>query len=149
MPSFKDSEGREWQLRITIPDMPRLREAGLNLSKVTRDPNTLDVLEEPESLGKILWTLCESQAVARGVDEQGFARGFDGPTIFAAYDAALVAVSDFCQRPAVAAAVRARLPLVTSEAEATAVREMERMLSGGLSNTQSSGADSPGSAPPG
>lgn len=141
MAKFTDAEGREWDLRITLGLLPRLRAAGLNLSLAAKDPDEFKALDDPETLGRVLWTFCESQAAARGVDHESFAAGFDGPAVHAFYGALEVALVDFTLPPAAAARARERLPAVRARAEAEMAAAVDRTLSA----SNGTGGNSPGS----
>lgn len=148
MAKFVDQLGREWVLKIDVPMLPRLREAGFNVGRAVRDPKELEALDDPELLGKVLWVLVEVQAAKASVDPEGFAAGFDGPTIFAAIDAFSEAIVDFSQRPAVATAIKAKLPAVIAKLEQAAVAKIEAMTSGSNAIATNSPAASAASSPP-
>jgi len=145
---FTDQLGREWVLKIDVPMLARFRVAGLNLGAVMRDPKGLDALDDPETLGRVLWVVVEAQATARQVDQDSFAAGFDGPTIFAAIEAFEEALADFRLRPAVAQKVKERLPAARAKVDAAVVGTIEATLFGSNATVTSSPGPS-GSAPPG
>ncbi|WP_439628218.1 hypothetical protein [Gemmata sp.] len=119
---FTDASGRAWQVRITLAHVKPLREAGFNVSAIGKDVGTFDVLSDPETFARVLYLLCESQADKAGVSPEEFAAGLDGPTIHAAADALLAAVADFSHSPAVAKAVKERLPAMLADAEAKTIQ---------------------------
>lgn len=139
MPKFKDCLGREWEIKLTLADLPRLREAGLNLSMAIKDGSTLDVLDDLEKRGQILWLLCEKQAESKKIDEREFALGFDGPAQSDAIDAFLKAFVNFSQRPTVAEAVNKKLSALVMDTERKAIQKIE--TGSGLS---ASGGSTPG-----
>lgn len=139
MAKFTDCENREWDLRLTRGLVAPLREAGFDLNAAARgDAAAFAALDDPEAFGRVLWVLCEKQATARGLSPERFADGFDGPATFAALDAFEVAYTDFSYRPAVAAALKAKLPGVTREMERAAVRKLDAILSGSNGSCASS-----------
>jgi hypothetical protein len=136
--TFQDAVGRNWRLAITVADLPRVRAAGFDLSRVYRDEAGFAALLDldPELLGRVLWSLCESQALAASVTPEEFAAGFDGPTLTQAVDALADAVLDFRYRPAIARQLKARRAELTSELETLATRAMTT----GISNANAGGS---------
>lgn len=130
MATFNDSTGREWDVRLSLAALPRLREAGLNISLATRDPRAFRVLEDPDVLGRVLWVLLGAQAEARGLTPETFAAAFDGPAIYSFHDALEVAIVDFTLPPKAAARTKERLPGVKARAEAAALDRIDRALAG-------------------
>src|SRR5437879_3886776 len=120
--TFTDTEGRGWSLRITLGDLPALKAEGFNPSLALKDLSAFDTINSPETFGRGLWVLVEPQAAKAGVSPEQFAQAVDGPTLAAAGDALLGALADFSQRPAVAAAMKNRLPDATAKAEAELIR---------------------------
>lgn len=155
MAKFRDRAGDEWGVEITIGDLDALRAAGLDLGKVGSDPAALDVLDTPETVGKVLWVLCGEQAEKRGLSPEQFARRFNGPTLFAAGDAVTEAVADFSQRPAVAAAIRSKLPGAMARLDAVKIAAWETVLEkvgttpSGSTGSAGNSPASPGSTPAG
>lgn len=140
MAKFTDCLGRVWEFRITLAMLPKLRAAGFDVGSASRGVDGFAPLADPESLGRVLWLLCEAQATAKAVTEETFADGFDGPTIAAATDAMVECVVDFTQRPAAAKVVKARLPGEIAKAEAEAIRQIETILSGSIDSAGNSPA---------
>lgn len=147
MAKFKDCLGREWSLRITTRLLRPLREAGFDVGACAKGAEGYLPLADPETLGRVLWVFCEQDAKGRDIDEDGFAGGFDGPTIHAATTALMGAVADFTQTPTVAAAMKKKLPGAIAAREAEIVRRIEQ--SGPTGSIASAGkpADSPASTP--
>jgi hypothetical protein len=78
------------------------------------------------TLGAVLWTMIEPQAVDRGVTPEGFYGAFDGTVAHEAHDALVSEMIFFChpnQRAYLELAYRK-----VREAEAKAVSQVERML---------------------
>lgn len=147
MAKFRDAEGREWELRITVGLLPKLREVGLNAARATEAFETVLKEGDPEKIGQWLWALCEEQAAKIGLAPESFAAGMDGPALFAAADAIAEALTDFSQRPTVAAKFKAKLSAVKTGAEAEAIRAVEAM-SFGSNDSAGNSPDSPASTPP-
>lgn len=152
MASFTDLAGRSWDVRITLGLLPKLREAGYDLTAVAKDQQSLTCLYDVETFGRVAWTLCAKQAAERDLDEDGFRDGFDGPTVFAAINAIVEATADFTQPPEVASAVKRRLPATMKRAMSNAAIkvevEMARMEREMLEPTTLSGStDTGGNSP--
>jgi hypothetical protein len=153
MARFKDRTGDEWEIGFDLPTIPKVRAAGFDLNKIGRDAKELDILDDPEKLGAVLWELCEEQAEKRGLTPEQFAKRFDGPAIWAARDAVIEAIADFSQRPTVAAAIRKRLPGALAKIEQAVIAKWEADIektTTGLSNSGvTNSPDSPESTPAG
>lgn len=139
MAKFVDRLGREWELEIDLSLLAPLREAGLNVGDVMRDPKLFGGFTH-ETMGRVLWVACEEQAKARGLSPEEFAKGFSGPVIYSAGDALWSALLDFGQRPAVATAIKNRLPALMRKAETEAVAEIDRLLSAAATTGSSASA---------
>lgn len=110
MAKFIDRTGREWEMVLTVGDLPRLRDAGLNLGAALRDPNVWAALADPETFGRVVWVLCSEQAAERGVSAELLWRSFDGATLGRAEQALRETLADFIhRRPEVARAAVERL----------------------------------------
>ncbi len=143
MSRFTDCLGREWELRITRAHIPKLREAGFDLNATVKDPNKLDVLADPELMGKVLWLLCEQQADQRKLTPEQFAEGFDGAAWFAAQDAFGAAYFDFCHRPAIAAELTKKSQGVNEKREALILERIKHLeIPTGLKDFSPSTAES-------
>lgn len=153
MARFKDRTGEEWEIGFDLPIIPKVRAAGFDLNKIGKDAAELDVLDDPEKLGAVLWELCESQAEKRELSPEEFAKRFDGPAIWAARDAVMEAIADFSQRPAVAAAIKTRLPGKMNQIEQAVIARWESSIDRKTAELLSSGDTnlpaSQGSAPAG
>jgi len=119
MTTFKDTAGRTWEVRITLGLLPRLRAAGLPIKRGATLGQTVGPLDDPDTLGQVLWAFCERQAEKDGVTPEQFAEGMDGPAISAAVGAVAGAITDFFQPPATAAAMRERLTAAMTEQDQT------------------------------
>lgn len=146
MAKFTDALNRSWELRITVADLPRLRSVGLDLNAAIRDPKKFAPLNDPETVGRVLWVLCEAQADRAAITPEAFAAGFDGPALFAALDAFEEAVTDFSQPPTLASEIKARAPGVRAAQEAKAIRRLDKIISG-LNDYAGNSPASPESTP--
>jgi hypothetical protein len=128
MHSFKDNAGREWFLKGDYLTYDRVRSAtGVKLYDITtEDRASLTQLADPMTLGAVLWTMIEPQAIERDVTPEGFYGAFDGTVAHEAHDALVSEMIFFChpnQRAYLELAYRK-----VREAEAKAVSQVERML---------------------
>lgn len=131
MSSFKDAAGRQWELRITLGIVDRLRAVGLDLDKLASEKADVFgiLLLERHVLGSVLWILCEKQAEKLGLTTpEEFFGDFDGATLEGAGDALLDAVLDFFPNR-VTAPIKKRLTQIKERMESAADREIDRRLS--------------------
>lgn len=142
MAKFTDAIGREWKLRITMGDLKDLKEAGLNVSQVSREPAALrDLANDFERFGQVLWVLCETQADELDVSPKQFATAFDGPTLFAAAGAIEEAIWDFSQPPILAKKFSERRGPLLDTMLGELAEKLDRTMTG-LSNSAGNWADS-------
>ncbi len=81
MSQFKDREGREWVIDITFADYLRVqKDTGVNLRDLLNDEMRyyLELINNPEKFGAVLFSLCSVQAKARDVGFEDLARAMDG-----------------------------------------------------------------------
>jgi hypothetical protein len=95
MPTFKDTNGQEWLLRLNVGKIREVRELHrVNLAAL--DGTAYDKLEgDPELLVNVLWTLCKSQAPEKSITEVQFGESLVGDAIDGATAALLEAIGDF------------------------------------------------------
>jgi hypothetical protein len=138
--------GHEWRVRLTLGLVGRLRsDAGFDLGAAAGGGELARVLfgGEPETLGRVLWTLCRDEAQARGLTApEAFYEMFGPEELDAAADALMEAVTDFFHRGR-AAEIKKSLPgmkaTLNARMTAAAVAAIGSMSSG-------SGGDSPASS---
>ena len=130
--TFRDTEGREYTIRITLGLVPKLRAAGLDLGKRLDHPDTLTALGDPDRFGRIFWLLVGSQAEGYRLTPEQWAEGFDGDVIARAVEALTYAHVDFFQPPAVRAAVRKALPGAIQQRGQEMADRVERNLTGSI-----------------
>ena len=131
MATFKDAANRSWEVRITVADLPRLRDAGLSVADTGADLTRVGkaLLADPEAFGRAVWLLIERQAKDAGLTVNDFLAALDGPTAFAAVDAMEEAVTDFTRPPAVSKKVRELLPAARERANEAIAAAAERAIS--------------------
>lgn len=147
--TFKDKNGGEWNLSLTVGLLGRIRErTQVDIGKAMRSNDGLaEVLfAEPETLVRILWIVCEQQAEKREASPEQFADLFDGPTIEGATEALLGAVADFFPRSKISKLIKARLPEMLAKMDEQSEKEVNRMLDQALAKI-STPSEPPGSLP--
>lgn len=96
MHTFTDSEGREWEVKLTIGVERKVHEAaGVYLSDLS-DNATLDRLaNESVLLADVLWAIVGPQAAERKIAKQGFEDALYGESLEAAQKAVIEETLDF------------------------------------------------------
>jgi hypothetical protein len=127
MATFKDKTGFDWDLELTTGRIQKVKsETGVNLALASKEMSWLDaVYSDNEKLAAILYSICEKQAKAAGVEPEEFADRLTGPVLGAAGEALAVSVCDFFPRSKVAQALKTKLAQVMREADAKAVAAIE------------------------
>lgn len=152
--TFSDCLGREWVLRLTLGDIPRVKDAtakdgrpGIDLNAVLTDATALGrlVYSDPDTLGRVLWVLVEKQADRLGVTPEGFADGFDGETLARCGDALAEAVTDFFL-PRQAATVKAGLPATLAAIDQAVAAAVTEQMAPRPRPSRPSGGGSPASS---
>lgn len=100
-PRFVDKDGREWPVEITVLTVKRLKRHGFNLYNVIDSESREYALlnNDGEALVDFLYVVCQDDCQAREVDEESFARLFNGDSIAAAGEAVQEALAAFFQNP--------------------------------------------------
>ncbi|RIK72136.1 MAG: hypothetical protein DCC68_26745 [Planctomycetota bacterium] len=99
MPSFKDTNGREWLVTLNVAQVKRVRERlGVNLADL-QEGNLLTRLADPVLLVDVLFVLVQPQADENSVTDEQFAASLGGDTLSAASTALLEALCDFFPLP--------------------------------------------------
>lgn len=135
MERFKDRFDREWMVEVDNSMLPAFKAAGLDLSKFPRQESQeaaaafagelMQLLMDPDPFGQILWTLCEDQCLAKGIDERSFARGFNADALCAATDAVLIASFDHVfRRPELRRLIREKLPQMWKNLDADVAKKL-------------------------
>lgn len=100
MQSFKDKEGREWRIELTIWSARQVKqETGGEIDLVNADRNeSLKLLSlDADLLCSVIWTLIAEQANAKNppITDRDFWQSMTSESIEAAADALMGAVTDF------------------------------------------------------
>ena len=124
---FKDCEGREWSLKVTVRSIQAVR-AARDLDLASFDEGTMDRLAtDPVLLVDVLWLLCEKQARERGVGEEQFAEAMFGDTIERAVDAMVESIAAFFpeRKSCLLRNVTAKVNAVRAKAERLALAKLD------------------------
>lgn len=113
--TFTDTQDRQWRITIGLATARRIKELSdgkidfVDTSRVQSARNALiEMSEDVELCGRVLWWLCEAQAIELHVSENEFADAFNLDTLEQAQTAVSEAIIDFFPsraRPALQQAV--------------------------------------------
>lgn len=93
MPTFKDTNGHEWLVKLDGPKIREVRQA-CSVDLGALDGSIFDRLDrDPVLLVDVLWVLCRNQA--NGITDVQFGEALVGDPIEAATKALIDAVTDF------------------------------------------------------
>lgn len=97
MATFKDQQGKEWELRIDVLLIEQIREDDPQFLKGEPTETISRVDDDPVLLCGVVWILCKEQANARGIDQKAFYAGLFGEAIAGASKALTDAILSFIQ----------------------------------------------------
>ena len=99
MPSFKDTEGRVWNLRITVAAIRRIKDiAGIDLGDFSvfgEGGPFSDLGSDSCRLVEIVYAAVKPEADVLGVTMEKFMESFVGETVVKASEALLESLADF------------------------------------------------------
>jgi hypothetical protein len=98
MHSFKDSQGRDWNIAVNVNSAKRVRDgvAGFDLMKVVEDKHTIaKITDDPFTLVAVLYAICQPQAEAASVTPEAFGEAMGGDALDQAATALLADLVDF------------------------------------------------------
>ena len=102
MRTFKDNQGREWTVEITVAAIKRVRGlAGVDLMEVLEGSNGLleRLVRDPVLLCDVIYAACKPQADERQVSDELFGASMAGDASEHATAARLEELVDFCPSP--------------------------------------------------
>jgi hypothetical protein len=109
--SFMDNAGRTWEIASSLLTWERVkREAGVDMLTLSTTQECLRQIDNPYTLGRVLYEAVSDAAAAKGVSGEQFAAGMTADNLDAAAHALIEAAIFFCRsrlRPALQAAHRA------------------------------------------
>ena len=118
MRSFKDLEGRQWQVAVTVGSIKRVKGLlGVDLTDLTSgDPPLLTRLGmDVMLLCDVIYVLCQPQANERGISDEQFGIALGGDAILTASEAFWGELIDFFQQ-------------VRRTDQATAIRKQQELI---------------------
>ena len=132
MRSFKDINGKDWEIAHTVTSAKRVRDLlGLDLlqPEAGEPPNITRLGTDEILLCDVIYVLCKNQADERGISDEDFGKGLGGAAILAAQTALYEELIDFFRlrgRQDRAAAVQKQQAFLSSLIE-TATRQVEAL----------------------
>ena len=96
MRTFKDSEGREWLVSVTVDAVKRVRGTlDVDLLEAASGDVFMRLASDPILLCDVLYVVCKPQADERQISDENFGRSLNGDVIERATDALLEDLIDF------------------------------------------------------
>lgn len=133
MPSFKDSESREWHLRIDVDAIRRVRSNhSIDLATILASPESIDRLTSDICLTiDVIYELCKPAADRLGIDAAAFGRSLFGDSLGNAVRAFEEALVEFLPESNRRATARRIIDAGRALQEQTALR-IDNAIKGGL-----------------
>ena len=133
MPSFKDSESREWHLRIDVDAIRRVRSNhSIDLATILASPESIDRLTSDICLTiDVIYELCKPAADRLGIDAAAFGRSLFGDSLGHAVRAFEEALVEFLPESSRRATARRIIDAGRALQEQTALR-INNAINGGL-----------------
>jgi len=94
MRTYKDADGREWAVKVTVDTIERVREIGVDLGDLTTETIKRLAMDDV-LLVRTLWLVCEKQADERGISSAQFGEAMVGEPLENAFDALRGSLEDF------------------------------------------------------
>ena len=100
LPTFKDIEGQEYTVHISVAASVRMRDAGYDICSMDAVTDTItDLLFSEASIGQALASIVQPQLVAAGLTAEQFLERLDGTVMEGAKDALKEALDRFFTGP--------------------------------------------------
>ena len=133
MPSFKDSESREWHLRIDVDAIRRVRSThSIDLATILASPESIERLTSDICLTiDVIYELCKPAADRLGIDAAAFGRSLFGDSLGHAVRAFEEALVEFLPESSRRATARRIIDAGRALQEQTALR-INNAINGGL-----------------
>jgi hypothetical protein len=101
MPSFSDTSGDQWQVRVTLGAVQRCRDiASVDLLTVVGGEGFAEFIADPVKAASALYAVVKPEADRRGIGLDAFLDRLSGDAIQCARDALMDAIVDFFPSPA-------------------------------------------------
>ena len=123
MKTYKDNEGREWQLSVNVGSLKRVKElVGFDLLGDNGDisQSLMELSRNPVLLGDVLYCLCKPQADKREISDIEFGESLAGDAVEQATKALIQEIVDFFP-----AQKRQRLQTLLGKMEAVEAKALE------------------------
>jgi len=96
MRSFKDTEGRQWVVRVSVDTLKRVKALlGVDLTEAATGDLMGRLADDPVLLADVLYAVCQPEAEGRDISDEAFGRALGGDAIDEAADALIGALVDF------------------------------------------------------
>jgi len=141
MRQFTDSQGRTWEVKLTLGAAARIK-AALSVDLLTGGGVEFlgKMAKDPFLAWEVLWVLVADQAKAAGISKEAFAESLDGDTMDPAHLAFMEAFVDFFPpaqrtvlRRLLERAGETRTRALTRAAAKLEALDLDQLISGGAS----------------
>lgn len=127
MRSFKDCDGLEWQVNVTIDAVKRVRDVlKFDLLDLDKGKSIESLIDDPIMLCDVLYVVCSEQVAKRGKTDADFGRAMAGDSLDDAVTALLEELVNFF--PSRKRHVLAKALAMTRKIEAKMVENANRRL---------------------
>lgn len=93
---FKDKDGQEWSLSITVGAVKRVRSlTGFDLLTIIENDGARELLNDPIKLVDVIFAICKPEAEKRSITDEDFGELMLGDAISSATDAMIAELIDF------------------------------------------------------
>ena len=100
MKAFKDIQGREWQVTVSVTAIKRVKGlTGVDLLEVLDGSLIQRLIGDPVLLVDVLYAVCKPQADERSITDEQFGEAMAGDAIDTATAALLDEIVSFCPSP--------------------------------------------------
>lgn len=148
MKCFKDSDGRQWYVKLNLDTLERVEAAtGVALDDIaSANPASVVAISSAVMLGKVLWSIVEPDATKRGVSREQFFEAMGGDEIDAARKV-LLDEQIFFSPPAWREPLRLAIEATEAEQNKALKEEAEKRRQSLLGNSATNSPESSESTP--